>query len=349
MECCDLGYTKRPLIGDFESVVLISELLTMSGDHDERRECTAYITNSRVVFVDKADPDEFSAQLRFQNILSVFEETRNFWSKTKVVIQLKEPDSPELAKESDLNIIKPGSTTGEESITSVLSMSPFEWKCTICEHINIGYSEESGKCELCGVVEKNPQKNALVEEGGLVCGQCTFLNHVDLENCEICSSPLRGHTVKFPTINVTKMEIKRRFWLFGAKFIVIRFIKGGSTQFFSTLEDQINKFRNEKSTTLEVKKSENSDVALKQDNNEIGGISAIILKTQNEKESMDLALGEAFTDLDALSLKAKEMVDFAKSIVNKLVMKNVESGESGSSAEFQKYLSTIGINDPVTK
>ncbi|OMJ13686.1 Vacuolar protein-sorting-associated protein 36 [Smittium culicis] len=284
MQRCELGYTLRPLLNDGETVVLISELVTLSSNKDERREGIVYLTNERVVFVDRADPASFSAYIKLSRIRNANEEANYFWSKTKIVIHVSkdviqeggEVESNSSSNHNYKSIMNKSQADNDinSDLTKINSkmlstITNFEWVCKICEKTNISSSNSLDiiKCSLCGVPSKDASSliiNELIEKNA--CPACTFLNHIDMINCEICLTPLtiKSSNIKYAAISTNESSSTNKnepksiplsnvnfnpalkcgpetFWLDGTDFVVLRFLKSGISQFSSSLTEQLNK------------------------------------------------------------------------------------------------------------
>ncbi|KAJ8774340.1 hypothetical protein K2173_011589 [Erythroxylum novogranatense] len=87
----------------------------------------------------------------------------------------------------------------------------------------------------------------------------------------------------------------------------------------------------------------------------MAGLTGILRKEQENWESTDKSLQDAFRDLNALMSKAKEMVMLADKMRQKLLSSsNAQSSEgnddeTGSREEIQDMLLSVGIISPVTK
>ncbi|KAJ4733490.1 Vacuolar protein sorting-associated protein 36 [Rhynchospora pubera] len=85
------------------------------------------------------------------------------------------------------------------------------------------------------------------------------------------------------------------------------------------------------------------------------GVSGILRKEQEIWESTDKNLQDAFQDLNALMSKAKEMVQLAEKMRQKLLTTGSNSQgssndeEMGSKQDMQDWLLSVGIASPVTK
>ncbi|XP_078181953.1 vacuolar protein sorting-associated protein 36-like isoform X1 [Carex rostrata] len=85
------------------------------------------------------------------------------------------------------------------------------------------------------------------------------------------------------------------------------------------------------------------------------GVSGILRKEQESWESTDKSLQDAFQDLNALMSKAKEMVQLAEKMRQKLLatgsnsQSNSNDEETVSKQDMQDWLLIVGIASPVTK
>ncbi|KAL1201410.1 Vacuolar protein sorting-associated protein 36 [Cardamine amara subsp. amara] len=85
------------------------------------------------------------------------------------------------------------------------------------------------------------------------------------------------------------------------------------------------------------------------------GLAGILRKEQEQWESTDKSLQDAFQDLNALMSKAKEMVSLAEKMRQKLLSApssqngSTDDVEMGSKEEMQQLMLSVGIISPVTK
>ncbi|KAJ0266392.1 Vacuolar protein sorting-associated protein 36 [Hirschfeldia incana] len=85
------------------------------------------------------------------------------------------------------------------------------------------------------------------------------------------------------------------------------------------------------------------------------GLAGILRKEQEQWESTDKSLQDAFQDLNALMSKAKEMVSLAEKMRQKLLSApssqngSGDDEEMGSKEEMQQWMLSVGIISPVTK
>lgn len=81
------------------------------------------------------------------------------------------------------------------------------------------------------------------------------------------------------------------------------------------------------------------------------GVSGILRKEQEAWESAGQNLQDAFQDLNALMSKAKEMMELAEKMRQKLLtnQSNSNDEEMGSKQDMQDLLLSVGIVSPVTK
>ena len=73
---------------------------------------------------------------------------------------------------------------------------------------------------------------------------------------------------------------------------------------------------------------------------EIGGL---IKKRTDQALQTDASLQEAFKDIDALMVKAKEMVELSKKFASQ------QKDEDTQNTEFRDMMISMGISNPVTK
>lgn len=70
------------------------------------------------------------------------------------------------------------------------------------------------------------------------------------------------------------------------------------------------------------------------------GVGGILRKKTEQSTTTDAQLKEAFKDIDALMIKAKDMVDLAK---------NLSKMSSDQNADLREFMISMGIDNPVTK
>ncbi|KAI8801490.1 EAP30/Vps36 family-domain-containing protein [Cladochytrium replicatum] len=241
-----------------------------------------------------------------------------------------------------------------------------------------GYLKRSAKLELKIRPEIPINDSPKVEQTDLsrtknvsnnVCAVCTFINHPDLLECEMCGSSLAEdvkvvHPAETSATSPAPGSSSASYLSYvtsaiglgatkeiGDNVYKLSFRRGGCDTFTKSLKMALD------AKLWKVKKknqggpSAPSGTSTPTISSGLGGIATIMQSVQQSKQAMDVNLTEAFRDLDALMTKASEMVKLAESISAKLA--GAGSGASGASSSemraFQGYLVELGISNPVTK
>ncbi|PVV05121.1 hypothetical protein BB560_000361 [Smittium megazygosporum] len=362
MERIELGYTHRPILYEDEVFALISNNVTISLNSESRLPSTVYLTSHRLITVDDANPDSNSFQLRLQNIVSQKTESNFLRTNSKIIIEFNSNSNFFTASDVDENYIFLDSVADKRGLSNLSlgagldipgsTQSQCPWICSICQNMN--YTIPGSKCELCGVAGKSveTQQDQEVEHTN-TCPSCTFINHPDLKYCEMCDTELYPnlHKLKIQDKPEDQNEPVKSDNCTPPRVLTIRFEKNTAFSFSSTLTKQLEK------KLWEVSKNTPLRNLQKQDNRNgnLGGISSIINKSKESEKARNMLLDQALQDLDELSSKAKDIISLAKDIVSKLNQSNNDlSQETGDpdlliESEFAKYLSKIGIDNPVTK
>ncbi|KAG9458651.1 hypothetical protein H6P81_003159 [Aristolochia fimbriata] len=146
----------------------------------------------------------------------------------------------------------------------------------------------------------------------------------------------------------------------GSRSIVLTFVLRGKHDpdaFYGRVWEVLKSRSWESSAPAEPSGGElrEADVARLSGGVRMAGVSGILRKEQEIWESTDKSLQEAFHDLNALMSKAKEMVQLAEKMRQKLLLgPGAHSGAAndediGSKQEMQDWLLSVGIASPVTK
>ncbi|TPX35582.1 hypothetical protein SmJEL517_g02163 [Synchytrium microbalum] len=225
-------------------------------------------------------------------------------------------------------------SASSSSIHSVDSVN--DWTCPICSARN---RSQDLKCSECGVkkqtiVEPPPASQPPPVKDGKVCRACTFINHIDMQECEVCSTPLAN--IAEPILPTSTVLLSTPI---AAPVFILRlsFRSGGMPDFAKALRLAIQKKEWEKQV-------ETPKVSSPQGRDMMGGIGSIMRNVDQSRVATNESLSEAFRDLDALMQKA------AESISTKLASSSASSNEDSSEmAMFREYLVDLGISSPVTK
>ncbi|KAJ1665597.1 Vacuolar protein-sorting-associated protein 36 [Coemansia sp. RSA 1813] len=265
-----------------------------------------------------------------------------------------------------------------------------DWMCSICENVNKG---DMAKCALCGVprqasaipVEDNKELEMAIaksKEQATRCPVCTFDNHNSMARCEMCDAELLpqateqhaggstgvgGIMDQDPPVPPYAEEEARGGGASSADFIKLSFRGGGSSSFYSSLKSAVNS-----STWLVVgmdpafaaqgttAQSAHAPQHTRDSRPTGGGISTLVSTAHETERARDATLRSAFSDLDALTAMANEIVGMAEQIATQLnspAASKLRARGGGESDEdtaeranaFRQYLLDLGIDSPVTK
>ncbi|KAI8589289.1 EAP30/Vps36 family-domain-containing protein [Geranomyces variabilis] len=280
------------------------------------------------------------------------------------------------------------------------------WTCSICAHVN---DNVTGKCELCGVTKilppatpafaapapavpdvpyepprasTSPRSSPITHQSFQIsptshappraqkeCPVCTFLNHSDLQACEICEAilpkdvpppapathpaPVRMDTTTHAvphdvSASRTSAPTVADSDNTAVAIIKLSFRAGGIDQCVRALKSALT----ERAWERKVAVVELARPAPVQSGPGLGGISSIMRNVEQINARVTTTVDEAFSDLDALMDKAAEMVKLAESISNKLAQTsatNAGADDSSEMATFRSYLIELGVDSPVTK
>ncbi|KAI8928661.1 EAP30/Vps36 family-domain-containing protein [Entophlyctis helioformis] len=222
---------------------------------------------------------------------------------------------------------------------------------------------------------------ASADKGQIQCPACTFLNHSELRECEVCgtmlpsSSPAAASTASptaspfgasslpqdkrplslasvgasLPQLSVSGNSNSSSSAKGGVVAVLKLSFRGGN------MNDALKQLRLAVGAKAWVIKEEpkplakTSSVASVQATGGVG-IASIMRTVEQNKKQMESTVGDAFSDLASLMEKASEMVKLAESISAKLASTSEQGGsDSPEMATFRKYLTELGISNPVTK
>ncbi|WVR06971.1 hypothetical protein IAU60_004008 [Kwoniella sp. DSM 27419] len=254
----------------------------------------------------------------------------------------------------------------QASSSTAASAEAAGWTCRVCGYVNNttgGLGTVSSKCGLCGVPYSTSQQSAsgppsrsatptvpapetatrpaqtLAGAGTkgdttmIGCPACTFLNSPYLPNCEICSTPLPESRARGRAQDNTSG---------GAKSEVVRlsFRKGGVQEAYKKLKSVLSDKAWERVPGGTRDRAEaKSDVGV-DGTPEAGtpsrpgaGIDGILQTMDLNARSQDAHMQSAFADLDALMLRAGEMVRLAQSLNTKLTQAQQSSAPGSQPTE----------------
>ncbi|KAG8920699.1 hypothetical protein FRC00_009640 [Tulasnella sp. 408] len=263
------------------------------------------------------------------------------------------------------------------------------WICPICSFSNPPSANEGRpKCQLCGVTRdpaavpaarpaipqplfaptpaRPPSASALQydtpsspvdsepaalanDEGGIVCGACTFLNHPSMRICEMCSTPLRVPRQQRSTTTLRKSGTvgdssrtsggadpvsgaasRATTPAPGSEVIKISFRKGGEKPWYAALKKTLMGKAWEGSPLDRQTHSATAGGSPSKSANVYSGIHGIMQAAESTARVENEALSASLRDLEALMAKAKQMVQIAQTLNEKLTAQ--EEAQRGLSA-----------------
>lgn len=323
-----------------------------------RQQGRLYVTNERLIYVDSADPVNYSV---FVKLCDAIEENgvRLYGGflklSPKITVQMK--DTP-VDEESVYEVIQLNGATASKTET-------VPWKCKICgfqNSINSGdYNFQlvlnpnlnSGilfpKCEKCGIqLSKSSIVNAVRKyyksqeiasthkAPSGQCSACTFVNRGSLTNCEVCATPLSRGKSSVDSQNVLFMSTEDKDASFEDNYIKISFRgsrNGISANSLKRLVESIQSLieaAHLKIMLANLKKNTNVQKIIlprSESTKSVSG-SGILALEESQKEMFakyDHILGSSLEDLTSLMEKAKELRGLVRSFDRILKNSNVDT------------------------
>ncbi|KAF7299302.1 GLUE N-terminal domain-containing protein [Mycena indigotica] len=249
---------------------------------------------------------------------------------------------------------------------------PFaSWECEVCGYRNPpGRSPAAARiCGLCGVPRDSiPSSSSAptlstslpsaISTSERPCPACTFLNHPALRTCEICGTglptpPSMSATQSAPSSRPASPDLDDDNDE-TARLIKLSFRKGGDKAFYAVLRRSLKS----KAWVVEnVARIVSSSASGEPSNT--SGINGILRTVESTVEGRSANMNEAFQDLEALMIKAADMVRLAADLNEKLtIITNTTNPLASTSAEpeeatfIRSSLAQLGLqitDAPVTQ
>ncbi|KAJ6600389.1 vacuolar protein sorting-associated protein 36 [Mycena vulgaris] len=259
--------------------------------------------------------------------------------------------------------------------------TPFEsWECQVCAYRNPpGLSPAAARiCGLCGIPRDSfpaassphqlssslPASTSLPslitpstssgshrrQLSAVACPACTFLNHPSLLACEICATDLPRAPgplgMKSAPSSRPASPDSSDDEAASTRLIKISFRKGGDKAFYTVLR------RSLKSKAWAVAVRSNT-AAASGDPNVGSGISGILRTVESSAQGRATDMSDAFQDLEALMVKAKDMVRLAGDLNERLTAASASAtaAEPEEATFIRSSLSQLGLqmaDAPVT-
>ncbi|KAL2918256.1 Vacuolar protein-sorting-associated protein 36 [Polyrhizophydium stewartii] len=291
------------------------------------------------------------------------------------------PPAPQQPASHPQSVLPPSSAGDALSYPSLPEISAGEWICEICEASN---PDSLAKCALCGVPNSNPVPRRpppplppIPAELGVpakpspmqvACPVCTFLNHVEMVECEMCgaslsqppqqpaspppAAPTQGLAV--PTVGPARVSTPAA--TAKSPILKLSFRGGGMTEAFKQLRQALDAkaWEIQKKLQLQQQQQQQQQTASALSAVHAGsqaravGVAGIVRNVEETQKRMGASVDDAFSDLTSLMDKASEMVRLAESISARLAASGTHS-DSPEMVLFRNYLAELGISNPVTK
>ncbi|KAH7882742.1 EAP30/Vps36 family-domain-containing protein [Phlebopus sp. FC_14] len=191
-----------------------------------------------------------------------------------------------------------------------------------------------------------PQSNG--DSDSIACTACTFLNHPSLQMCEICSTPLPtisrsvASNAKSAPSSRPVSPIPKDDYVDPANLLIkLSFRKGGDKAFYDILRRalktqawegrQIGRGPVSGSSSLGVPSPDRGPTPV---NTRRSGIDGILRNVETSAQNTRTDLTDAFQDLEALMVKANDLVNLAAELNEKLNASSTAADPSTSSSPF---------------
>ncbi|GHJ83930.1 hypothetical protein NliqN6_0332 [Naganishia liquefaciens] len=272
------------------------------------------LTTHRLLFICSSTDAAPNLQVRLADIRQIEHYTGFLRSSPKVTLQLGVPQTTTLATDGRRN----GS-----------------WTCTVCGCVN---DDQTGtmatgtsKCRLCGIARAETDVAPPALAAPSACPRCTFLNSPTRAVCEICNARLPTTAQKAPPPN---------------EVIRISFRKGGDREVYRRLKVVLE------SRTWEGRSAGTGGEARAGTPSRGIGIDGILAGISLENKAKTDEVKDAFEDLEALMVRAGEMVKLVQSLNAKLsttAPQTTNSGKPDPEAETRTFLrsSLVQLGLPV--
>lgn len=193
----------QPILRENEKDILIDQMVGLYHNKSKvlnRQKGRIFLTSQRIIYVDDLQPTKNSICLELDDIESLEYSSKFLKRSARLILFLK---SGQTRTSEDTNI---------ENVTS-------SWVCAICMMTNETrgiFSEETDPkpiCVNCGIPadyemtknsinvssnfkqqSANAKKDAVAQENA--CPACTFVNHPEISNCEICGTRIPNASIR---------------------------------------------------------------------------------------------------------------------------------------------------------
>lgn len=276
-----------------------------------------YLTSQRIIYVDELAPKKESVCIENDDIMNVEYSSKFLKRSAKIILFFKELSQNEAPIEEK----------GKQVHTT-------QWNCPICGVENRIYStlDSNGlnmpPCGSCGVeVDRDMVQNSIktvvedLEETPKenVCPVCTFINHPQIRNCEICGARLKQsrRTSKVKDSRV-RILLEEKTPSGEESFAQLSFRNTDGALFYETLVKQLQEISRKESKHLfnqnvlsvnGVPTDPVIDPDLVLSNNDINLIGITALEKNKEQQLLknNIVMSNALSDLNKLMALAEDI------------------------------------------
>ncbi|KAI0270582.1 hypothetical protein BC834DRAFT_922517 [Gloeopeniophorella convolvens] len=286
---------------------------------------TVYVTSHRLFYIDASKPHSRSFALDLSTIVRTQYYAGLFTSSSKVTIYL----------------------TSEASTTADSEEVGESWQCEVCDFRNPpGSSPTGAKCALCGVPRSKsrlttstppraisapspvavPLSSSLPtasvsQSKEVACPACTFLNHPALSECEICGTSLPRVALPLKSAPSSRPETPNpEISGDDGSMLRLSFRKGGDKTLYATLKRSL------------LGKAWQARIHVVLADDKADADNGLVRGVETSAQSTHLDMDDALKDLDALMIKAREMVRLAGELNERLTAVSGPNAPPGSGA-----------------
>lgn len=291
------------------------------------------MTSHRLFYIDVLKPHSRSFVLDLSAIVRTQYYAGLFTSSSKVTIYLTS-ETPAAV------------SSGDEATES--------WQCEVCDFRNPpGSSPTGAKCALCGVprskvlsaaptppravsapppsahlLSSSPPAASASRPKEVACPACTFLNHPALTECEICGTALPRSAPPIKSAPPSRPGSPTSEGAGGDAMLRLSFRKGGDKALYAVLKRSLlGKAWQTKSIGERTASSSAERI----------GIDGLVRGVETSTRTAQLDMNDALKDLDALMVKAREMVRLAGDL-NERLTAVTKSGASSSEPDTATFI-----------
>lgn len=281
---------------------------------EKRQKGRAFLTTERIIYIDDEDPRSYSLALELKDIQRISYSAK-FWKRSAKLILFLDSSRP---------------PRGE--IQSVESATIYKWTCPICNSTNRYQgvldpkATELPDCNTCGVpLDFDLAKETISLEGSVSkeCPACTFMNHSDLLECEICGTKLLPTKKHSKNLSRLRYPIKleghgnHNDTSDGSNYIQLSFRSSDGLLFAEAADKVLRNYKNKDSdsgynqnvASINGEYTESADVLKVVPISKTGFIKPGIMGLEDSKESQlltnDIVFNQSLLDLNKLMALAE--------------------------------------------